>query len=531
MLPPSPEAHVPARLKDYWRRRSPWQRRLWNPGALALLAELIDIGGLAEQGVIKPGALKSLAETVRRRLQDDQGLGPDAVRGELLAALARLIRDEDRTRTLSAIRYLADRVRRDGYLTQWRTSIADPEPAGLERLSRVLGAHLLDQEFSGDQLYRWLEAIEGGGGAVPLDELFEAAIELEHRPTREFQIAVPLIGSLPQRVKYPATFLGTKDLAGWIKGNIGPDIRFRHSGGFIFTIEAKDPWAGVERAADRLDQLRARVAVALPTQAELLVEGHAYVAGHSEAFVLARPQRQVDVQALVKHRAVLDPEAAALNGPIGAALELLAPLEHAAPGAAVAGGWAAIETVLASDQTNTVKAADQLAVLIACSLPRAELTTLAYVYRDGHSDDIADDLASAKTNRQLARRMADALTSGAASDFVDPSHAAAAQRMVALLAEPRVTLYRIVGYVTEALHRLYRARNALLHGALEPPALQSTLHAVPPLVGAGFDRIVHAVLTDATDVPEHLVSRAGIELQLVGSPSGRHVIDLLELTR
>src|SRR5690606_36455774 len=66
------------------------------------------------------------------------------------------------------------------------------------------------------------------------------------------------------------------------------------------------------------------------------------------------------------------------SGSIDAALELLSHLQSSSPGAAVAGGWAAIEALL-SEPDDRAAAAERLAMLAACSYPRAELTKLSYV--------------------------------------------------------------------------------------------------------------------------------------------------------
>jgi hypothetical protein len=59
-------------------------------------------------------------------------------------------------------------------------------------------------------------------------------------------------------------------------------------------------------------------------------------------------------------------------------MELVEPLDAQPPSAAVAGGWAAIEALLTGpgDRDQRMLAGDRMAALVACSFPRAELTTL-----------------------------------------------------------------------------------------------------------------------------------------------------------
>jgi hypothetical protein len=53
------------------------------------------------------------------------------------------------------------------------------------------------------------------------------------------------------------------------------------------------------------------------------------------------------------------------------------------------------------------------------------------------------------------------------------------------------------------------------------------LATAPPLVGAFLDRVVHAWFTEGTR-PIELAARAHLAIDLVGSPGGRHVTELLE---
>lgn len=206
----------------------------------------------------------------------------------------------------------------------------------------------------------------------------------------------------------------------------------------------------------------------------------------------------------------------------------MAPLETGAPGAAVAGGWAAIEAVLARPDANNVEAATDMAALVACSLPRAELTPLAYAYVRDHDDDLADVLADSTPNHVKCRKLADAIAAGHPIRYADPSDAAALERIREILTEPGTTLSRVRGYVDTALRRLYRQRNLVLHaGKTDSVAMTSTLRMAPPLVGAGLDRLVHAALTSDDFNELHLVARAHAELRLAGSPGGSHVADLL----
>jgi len=70
----------------------------------------------------------------------------------------------------------------------------------------------------------------------------------------------------------------------------------------------------------------------------------------------------------------------------------VAPLETGAHGAAIAGGWAAIEAVLARPEASAKETAEDFAILVACSQSRAELTPLAYAYTAQNDDQLSEAL-------------------------------------------------------------------------------------------------------------------------------------------
>lgn len=74
-------------------------------------------------------------------------------------------------------------------------------------------------------------------------------------------------------------------------------------------------------------------------------------------------------------------------------------MEYPSAGAAVTGGWSAIEALLIRPGEGSRQlAADRLASLIACSLPRDELTPLAYRHLENANDNLAQALSKAHTN-------------------------------------------------------------------------------------------------------------------------------------
>ncbi|MGH3258940.1 MAG: hypothetical protein ACRDOU_26670 [Streptosporangiaceae bacterium] len=220
------------------------------------------------------------------------------------------------------------------------------------------------------------------------------------------------------------------------------------------------------------------------------------------------------------------------------ALELAAPINQGPLGPAVAGSWAAVESLLSNpddpheERSGKAVAADRLAAIIACSWPRAELTTLAHRYQRSEANELTGRLAACGTNRDRARIMAQAISENRELHFGEiragDSEQAALERMRALLAQPRSTLHDVLIPIKVAIRRLYRSRNIVLHGgSMKGVSLDASLRTGAPLIGAGLDRITHAALVEGLD-PLDLAARAETALNLVGGETKLSVVDLLE---
>ncbi|WP_420626886.1 hypothetical protein [Candidatus Poriferisodalis sp.] len=213
------------------------------------------------------------------------------------------------------------------------------------------------------------------------------------------------------------------------------------------------------------------------------------------------------------------------------ALELASYMVSSNAGAAIAGGWSAIEGLLVRPgESGHHQAADRLAALVACSFPRAEMTPLAYAHSDNSDDDLARALRQANANYERVRLLEEHLRQGTRLALTDSRELTAENRVIAILSDPAEQLKRIRRYVTESLRRLYNQRNVIAHsGSFRSDALNATARTAFCLIGAGLDRIVHTQLGDGESVaPLQLVARAEAELRLVGSAGGRALGSLLE---
>ena len=517
-------ALVIGRLREYFARRTNWQRRLWNPGTITVLKESLEAARLLSEGHFRKEAVQALVRTAERRAGRDRGIGPPALR----TAINECLRDITQSPTAT---YELEYLLRDvgpGYFERWADVLrSEPGNIATEHASRFIAGHLFGLNFSPDKLHGWITWLEKERQPETLADLFEEAEVFSQVKEREWSVFVPFrrLGRHGQRM--PPEWLDPRSAREWLAEHV-KGLQVRHHGGFILKVSARDPWAAVEQASDLIESLANRIAVGLPGDPRFEPLTDAFVAGSSRCFSFGRPRRQVEVHSLRRENALFAFGDLGLPNRLRSAIDLVAPLESGPPAAAIAGGWAVLEAILGRANIQNVKMAHYLALLVACSLPRAELTQLSYAYKREHDDSLAADLSSAESNRNRCYLLYEAMKRGEPLAFRDPSDRAAYNRMGELITNPNATLKKVVGYVEESLSRLYRQRNLVLHaGKTDSVAMTATLRTVPPLVGAGLDRLVHDGLTNHPSDPRRLVARAEVELQLCGQPGGSHIVDIL----
>jgi len=522
-VPEAPHLVI-ARLLDYFGRRTDWQRRLWNPGTVTVIAEVLEAVEFLESGHLREKTVADLARTAERRAGPDLGVGTAGVRSALTTALRAATTD---ALARFKLEHLLEAIK-PSYLQRWSDALAEqPGLVGTELASRLLAGHLLGLGFSPENLHRWATWLRDHNAPKTVADVFAAAEAVAQRQPREWQVLIPFASIERHHQTMPREWLEANQVNRWLTEN-APHASIRQSGGFLVKFSAQDPWAAVEVASDAVESLAARVAVGMPGAARFAPLTQAFVAGSRHEFQLGRPRRQVDIHSLKRQNALFSITEPALEGRLRSALDLVAPLETGAPGAAIAGGWAAIEAILARPDTQNVEAAADLAVLVACSFPRAELTPLTYAYEAENNDTLAVTLAAATSNRHRCTLLGDAIANGQTLTFSRPSDQAAAERISEIMADPRGVLMRVTKYVEEAIRRLYRQRNLVLHaGITDSVAMNPTLRTVPPLVGAGFDRLVHDALATDKSEPLRLIARARTELELSGDDGGAAIWDLL----
>lgn len=527
--------HITARLLDFFAGATPWQRRLWDTGIVMTLRELDEAAYWSYRHVLSGSAIKYLAGDLQRQAGQDRGVGNKELRIQLHSVLKSGTPYGSRHhRTLVR---LIDLIQTD-YINRWATSFDTATPPSPERLARAVASHLLDCGYSMSYLHRWVKGHLGS--ASTLGDLLDSAAELATRPYRAFEVVVPF-AAIPQAEQLAHgldEWMSAQELSNWLV-NYAEGRLVRQSGGFRYSIQAKDPYSAAAVAESTVDRLRARASYTRKTG-----RGHRIPMAATSIWVrddatgicleVSRrdePNRGAFVLSLQTERRVYD---ASRPTALDDALELAAPLNNGAPGPAISGGWAAVEALLVAPgdvddaKERGVVATQRMAALVTCSWPRAELTALSHRHRPTMPDRLSHDLTATQTNLERAHVVAAALSSQRYLELSTESDRAAQQRMVKLLAEPRSTLGDVSRHVTSAMRRLYRQRNLLMHGgSTGSVALNSTLRTSAPLVGAGLDRLTHAALTNNV-APLDLATRAEVNLKLVGGPDGPDVVRLLE---
>ena len=520
---------VCSRLRDFLAERAPWHRRLWSIGIILGLQEVLEYADDCMAGrASNTEGLKFVVETARREVGRDPGVAHLASELDGLLSQLEVRSPKDVSRDLrDELGHLARRAR-DDYLGRWANA---PASVPVEFAARALSSHLLDAGLSSTHSFRWLQAKRSALTALP--ELAEEAAGMvaEMRP-RQFAVFVPCSAPYAKPFEPSGTvrWLDGRAAAEWLRKNVPETESRRHSGGFLVAVVRRDPWAAVDAARSVVARADARAKVARLNDEGVRMDGWVRVAGSLHSFDVRHQISQVEVGSLDRQASVYrfdDRLPAATDD----ALELASYMQSPSTGAAIIGGWSAIEGLLIRPgEGQYYLAADRLAALVTCSLPRAELTPLAHRHMRVADDALSSELAQADTNYAKVKLVANYLNSGKRLALTDGSDIAAQNRIIGILEDPSSELQRIRRYVTESLRRLYNQRNLIAHsGSFRSAALSATARTAFSLVGAGLDRIVHAQLqADGATSPTQLAARAEVELRLVGGPGGRSPIALLD---
>lgn len=524
-----------ARICELLESWQPWQRRLWDLGTVLALREAVEAADWVSRRVLSPAATSWYArESLLPRLGRDAAIRDGQVRRQLNEICKRPLRAG--TRGQRSLGLLADLVE-DGYLRRWRALIASGGCYDVERAARCITSHMLDQGFHQDHLRKQIKNRLGAGATA--SDLVDLFVELQAQGETEFSGFVVLEGKVPaaDAAAKSARWIDQEAVSALLAEGFPDHPALRISGGFRLRVRARDRYMAVVEMTEIFDRLRNRARY---------LRGRQQLAAHPVLFVegMARPQEfqrgdpSVTVQSLAKAGVLYDGPTAMEDGfRLDDALELAAPLTGSSPSTAVAGAWAALESLLFCDtdeadrEEGRAVAADRAAALVAAGWCRAELTALSHRKEllDADARLRAELERAGAVNRARVEVLLAWLRSGAPAPALAPADLAALNRMRDLAGRPHATLGRVNGYLRGALRRLYRQRNIVLHGgSTRSVALRASLRTAGPLVGAALDRIAHGYAT--CDVsPLTLAGRAQLALRLVEDPDGWCLHELLEI--
>jgi hypothetical protein len=505
------------RLLEFLAPSKTWNRSLWGIGVILTADELFEACVASRQGHLSYGSIKRIAASLQKRI----GVHPAFSEAE-----KQFVRDQvqqiPRAEGVAhyGIRELSTRVSTD-YLARWGRCVAAGKFTG-EHFARSVAAHMLDAGFSGAYVHGIIKEQLQSSLPISLPELCEVLqAEMAASPKREFEVLLAFT-TIPKFTNgMPTTWLQGPAVTTWLRSN-GFDIAgVRAPVAMIVKVLARDVGGAAQAARSESDRHAARASIA---NGEALNRfPRIWAKGDTASAPLKEEARGVAVKELFREDRVFSPGA---SQSVDAALELLAHLDGSSAPAAIAGGWAAIEGLLA-DPSDRASAADNLATLVTCSFPRAELTALSYSAESAHPQ-VRTALEAAKNNRARCRVMAQLIIDGNLPQMPSVTDQAAVERLKKLLANPGPELRTIRESIGESFHRLYRQRNLILHGGrLDSVALTASLRTVAKLAGAGMDRITHGHYVQHLK-PMELVAKANLALALASRDSPLDCVDLLE---
>lgn len=392
----------------------------------------------------------------------------------------------------------------------------------VELFARSVAGHLLDAGFSGQYLRDFINMRIQGTIPFSLAQLCnDLQQEMTASPPRDIEVLLAF-GSIPRlRNGVPPSWLQGPRVIDWLRNHGFDTAGVRAPAALVLRVRARDMIGAAQVARSESDRYAARTLLA--TGRPLNRVPKLWVAGSAAPVDLDHDRRGVEVKELYREDRIFSADA---NKSVDAALDLLAHLDGSSPTAAVAGGWGAIEGLLAPP-TDRSTAADNLAGLVTCSFPRAELTRLAHLVQKNYPGHYPG-LESAVSNRERSRMIGDMIIVGNMPALPGLSDQSAVTRMRKLFCNPKVELEIIREVISDSFHRLYRQRNLILHGGkLDSVALTPGLRTVAKLAGAGMDRVTHGHYVQNLK-PLELVAKANIALALVDIANPLACVELLE---
>lgn len=486
---------LPERLLEQIEPWTPWDRRAWEPGTALTLRELSEAIAWVPEGVLSSGSVDWFRQETRSRIGQDSGLAAGAVRQQLDEILRSPIRAESQAhrRFDELIRFLSK-----SYLENWREQCAmNPDLVNLERASRHISSHVIDTGYSPDWLRKKTQQlIRDKASAL---DILDEYIELTRQKPKLFDGFV-LVHNAPdlQLLVKQENWVSHAETKHRLE-NAGVEVsELNFVGSLWFKVPALDERSAAEEVEERLQRVVVRSSFRRGS-GRIEFGSNFYTRQGPMRFSQAR--RGIEMPNLTQ-AVYAPPSDDAIAAALDDALQLASPILSARSTSAVAGAWAAIESLLVTGHDSSDRligraiAADRASTVVTASWPRAELTRLAYRVLGNSSTNPAlkGELEVTKSAKLLlANTVLTWIERGTPFHFKDARDRCAELRMQALVRNPYAVLGRVKRYTTSSFRRLYRQRNMILHGgSVRPIGVGATLRTAGPLLGVVIDRLTQA---------------------------------------
>lgn len=477
-----------ARVLELTSTHTPWHRRLWRSGTLQLARELLDE---CTNPDLPDTALKDMKSHLEHALGTDPGIGD---RGKALKPALRGIQQgvTEGSHSWLALRAHLERMSA-GYLSNWAAEFESDKLVEIEGTARRITAHILGEGYHKSSLYTWITALKRDPGIITVPEFLRQAEDRLSKSEREYTFCIPISTTPPFDIGEGVSpgWMDSSETSNW-KSTYAPNAEsVRHQGSFLLAVKARDINTAADRARAHLFDLQTKFE--LGAKRPIRICPRMWSKDKGGTYPTRGTDRIVEIQSFELHDGIRSLETPDF---IVSALTLVQPLRTSPPHLAVMSGWSAIESLLigVGDQPD-VLAAERFGRIVAASMIRAELTTLAWKYCKEHEDETATAITRCVDNADRARKFQMRACESSPVRFSADVDNLALSRIRPALGDPRGEVEKIQKILTREFIRLYRKRNLIAHaGRTQDTTLHATTETVSPLIGAGIDRIVYVGL-------------------------------------
>ncbi|MEU3015613.1 integrase [Nocardia asteroides] len=473
-------------------------------------------------------AVQDLRAYAVHALKTDPGLGRQR---ETLGRAAGAIKQGITTSSHAYVQ-LSEHVQRmeAAYLSNWADEFESGRAIEVEGAARRISAHILDAGYHKNSLYTWLGALSKSSDTTSAADFLREAADRLSKPERSFTFCVPITNKIPFEITHETPgWMSSTDTSAWKKEHAPSADAIRHQGSFLLEVQARDVNYAADRARTRIADLEAKFQMG--SRSPMEIASQMWSKDKGKIFAARAVDRTLEVRSFERLEQLHDLE---LPDYMTSALALLQPLRSAAAHLAIMSGWSAIESLLVGPDDSDIDAAERFSLIVAASMPRAEMTRLAYEYIKNNDDPLAEELREAPDNLTRARRFQQRLCDGTPLTMKEEVDNLAITRLQPFLTDPAAEIRKITAILTKEFVRFYRKRNLIVHGGkTHSDSLHPLSATMSPLIGAGVDRFVTAGLKFGVR-PIALSAIALANLDYLRPPSATdpgNLLDLLEVSR